>query len=58
LYFIIAATILGSGIAPAAAFSYPLGIISIMKRIVVSLVFKIRDRASDPIELIYFLFLL
>src|SRR5438067_441147 len=34
LYFVIAATALASGMAPGAAFSYPLGIISIMNRIV------------------------
>src|SRR5437773_10665321 len=36
LYFIIASTALGSGVIPGAAFSYPLGIISIMNLIVVS----------------------
>ena len=36
LYFIIAATALASGMVPGAAFSYPLGIISIMNRIVIS----------------------
>jgi hypothetical protein len=36
LYFIIASTALGSGMVPGAAVSYPLGIISIMNRIVVS----------------------
>src|SRR5882672_7647296 len=36
LYFIIAATALASGICPAAAVSYPFGIISIMNRITVS----------------------
>src|SRR5712692_9048907 len=35
LYFIMAATALASGIAPGWAFSYPLGIISIMNRIAV-----------------------
>src|ERR1700674_3133093 len=34
LYFIIASTALASGMAPGAAFSYPLGIISIMNRMV------------------------
>src|SRR5262245_3373607 len=34
LYFIIAAIALGSGMAPGAAFSYPLGITSIINRIV------------------------
>src|SRR5690349_11180180 len=34
LYFIIAATALASGMVPGAAVSYPLGIISIMNRIV------------------------
>ena len=33
LYFVIAATALGSGIAPGSAFSYPLGIINIINRI-------------------------
>jgi hypothetical protein len=35
LYFIMAATALASGIAPGWAFSYPLGIISIMNRIAI-----------------------
>src|SRR6267378_5330808 len=39
LYFIMAATALASGMAPGGAFSYPFGIISIMKRIVFLLVF-------------------
>jgi hypothetical protein len=33
LYFIIAATASAAGMAPGSAFSYPLGIISIMNRI-------------------------
>jgi hypothetical protein len=36
LYFIIAATALGSGMVPGAALSYPFGITSIMNRIVMS----------------------
>src|SRR5579871_4174220 len=32
LYFIMAATAAGAGVAPGAAFSYPFGIISIMNR--------------------------
>src|SRR5579863_2902273 len=36
LYFIIASTIFASGVASGLAFSYPLGIISIMNRIVIS----------------------
>src|ERR1700731_2287038 len=36
LYFIIAATALASGMAPGAAFSYPLGIIRIRNRIGIS----------------------
>src|SRR5258708_4608694 len=36
LYFIMAETALGSGMVPGSAFSYPLGIISIIKRIVIS----------------------
>jgi hypothetical protein len=35
LYFIIAFTASALGMAPASAFSYPLGIISIMNRMVV-----------------------
>src|ERR1700739_1025917 len=36
LYFIMAATAFASGIVPGWAFSYPLGIISIMNRIVIA----------------------
>jgi hypothetical protein len=36
LYFIIASTALASGMVPGAALSYPLGIISIMNRIVIT----------------------
>jgi hypothetical protein len=50
LYFIIAATASAGGIVPGSAVSYPFGIISIMKRMVFSVVpawtGRLRSRAQ------------
>src|SRR5580700_3747718 len=48
LYFIIAATASALGMAPGPAFSYPLGIISIMNRMVVSPLFWCSFSLANP----------